>query len=66
MKNKYGIMENIIQVNLKIIYQMEKELNIIKMEKFNTKEILLMENLKEMENLFMMTVIISQVNLKMV
>jgi len=58
MENIFGMMENIIYENLKIIYQMEKGLNIIKMEKFNMKEILLMVNLKEKENLFMIMVII--------
>ena len=65
MENIYGMMVNIIQENLKIICQMEKELNIIKMGKFNMKEILLMVNLKEKENLFMIMVIILQVILKM-
>ena len=59
------MMENIIQVNLKMIYQMVKELNIIKMEIYYMKVILLMENLKEMEKLFQIMVYIIQDNLKM-
>ena len=59
------MMENIIQVNLKMIYQMVKELNIIKMEIYYMKVILLMENLKEMEKLFLIMVYIIQDNLKM-
>ena len=44
---------------------MVKELNIIKMEIYYMKVILLMENLKEMEKLFQIMVIIIQDNLKM-
>jgi len=35
-----------------MVYQMEKELNIIQMEILNMKVIILMVNLKEMENIF--------------
>ena len=44
---------------------MEKELNIIKMEIYYMKVILLMENLKEMEKLFQIMAYIIQDNLKM-
>ena len=40
----------IMLVNLKIIGKMEKELNIMKMEKYNMKEILQMAVMKEKEN----------------
>ena len=56
--NIFGVMVNIMKVNLKIIYQMEKELNIILMEIFYMKVIFLMEILKEKVNIFMMMVII--------
>ena len=49
-----------------MIYQMEKELNIIQMEIFYIMVILLMVNLKEKESIFMMMVIILLVNIKMV
>ena len=58
-KGKYEKGKNIMKVNLKIIYQMVKELNIILMEIFYIKEILLMEYLKVKENIFTMMVIIS-------
>ena len=45
---------------------MEKELNIIQMEKLNMKVILLMINVKEMENIFGKMVNIIQVNLKII
>ena len=66
MKNIFGKMVNIIWVNLKIIYHMEKESNTIQMEIFYTKAILLMINLKEMENIFMRMVDILQDNIKKV
>ena len=56
--NIFGKMVNIMKVNLKMIYQMEKELNIILMEIYYMKVIFLMENLKEKVNIFMMMVII--------
>ena len=59
-------MVNIIQVNLKIIYQMEKELYIIQMEIYYMKVIILMIKEKEMENIFMKMVNIIQVNVKMI
>ena len=40
----------IMLVNLKIIGKMEKELNIMKMEKYNMKEILQMAVMKGKEN----------------
>ena len=58
MENIYIMMVNIILVNLKIIFQMERELNIIQMEKYYMKVILLMAYLKEMENIFVKMVII--------
>ena len=57
-ENIFGKMINIIKVNLKINYQMVKELNIILMEIFYLKVIFLMEILKEKVNIFMMMVII--------
>ena len=45
---------------------MEKEKNIIKMEILDMKVILLMVNMKEMENIFMKMVNIIQVNGKMI
>ena len=65
MENIFGKMLNIMQVNLKMIYQMEKEQNIIRIQKPYMKVILLMANLKEMENIFMKMEIIIQGNLKM-
>ena len=44
---------------------MEKEKNLMKMEKLNMKVILLMVNLKEMENIYQKMVNIIQVNGKM-
>ena len=58
-------MVHIIKVKLKIIYQMEKEKNIIKMEKLNMKVISLMVNLKKMENIYLMMVNIMKDNGKM-
>ena len=66
MENIYILMVNIIQVNLKIIFQMEKELNIIQMAKYYMKVILFTDYLKEMENIFGKMVIIIQENGKMV
>ena len=65
MENIFGMMINIIKVNLKIIYQMEKVLNIIQMVIFYMKVILLMVNLKEMENIMMKVEIIILDNGKM-
>ena len=59
-------MVNIIKVNIKIIYQMEKVLNIIQMEIYYMKVILLMENLMEKENIIMIMVCILLENIKMV
>ena len=66
MENIFGKMVNIIQVNRKIVEEMEKELNIIQMEILNMKAIGLMINLKEKENIFGKRVIIIQVNGKMI
>ena len=66
MENIFGKMINIIQVNIRIIYHLEKEKNIIQMEIYYMKVILLMVNLKEMENIFMKIENIIQDNLKMV
>ena len=55
----------IIQVNLKMVQGMEKEQIIIKMEILNMKVILLMINLKEMENIFGKMVDIILENIKM-
>ena len=44
---------------------MEKEKNIIQMEKLNMKVILKIIYMKDMENIFMKVVIIIQANLKM-
>ena len=51
MENIYMMMAIIIQVILKIIYQMVKALNIIKMAIYYMKVILLMVNLMDMENI---------------
>ena len=48
-ENYFMIMVIIIQDNLRIIYNMEKELNMIQMEIFNIKLVLLMVQEKEME-----------------
>ena len=53
MENIFGKMVNIKQDSLKMVYFMEKELNIILMEILNIKMIILMANLKEMENIFL-------------
>ena len=65
MDNIYKMMVNIILENLKIIFQMEKELNIIQMEIYYMMVILKMVNLKEMENIFGNMVDIIQDNGKM-
>ena len=52
MENKLIKMVNIILVNLKMIYQMEKELNITQMDISNMKVIGKMIKKKGMENLF--------------
>ena len=65
MENIFGKMVNIIQVNLKIIYQMVKVLNIIKMEIYYMMVFGLMVSQKEMENLLEKMVDIIQDNLKM-
>ena len=65
MVNIYIMMVNILLVKQKIMYQMVKELNIIKMETYSIKVILLMVNLKEMEKLFMKMVNIILDDLKM-
>ena len=49
-ENIFLIMVIITQANLKIVYNMEKELNIIQMEILNMKVILSMVKEKEMEN----------------
>ena len=59
-------MVNIIKANIKIINQMEKVLNIIQMEIYYMKVILLMENLMEKENIIMIMVCILLENIKMV
>ena len=66
MINIFGKMVNIIKVNIKIINQMEKVLNIIQMEIYYMKAILLMENLMEKENIIMIMVCILLENIKMV
>ena len=66
MINIFGKMVNIIKVNIKIINQMEKVLNIIQMEIYYMKVILLMENLMEKENTIMIMVCILLENIKMV
>ena len=52
MENKLIKMVNIILVNLKMIYQVEKELNITQMDISNMKVIGKMIKKKGMENLF--------------
>ena len=56
---------NIIKVRLKMAYNVEKEKNIIRMKILNMKVILLMINMKEMENIFGKMANIIQVNGKM-
>jgi hypothetical protein len=59
-------MVNIILDNLKQVKNMEKVLNIIKMEKLNMKVILLMVKEKEMENIIGKIIIIILDNLKII
>ena len=66
MENIFMKMVIIIQDNGKMVYFMEKELNIIQMEIYYMKVILLMIKEKGMENLLMRKAnIIGQENLKM-
>ena len=52
MGSIYGKMVNIISENGKLVTVMEKEYYIILMEKLSMKEIMLMKNMKEMENIY--------------
>ena len=65
MENIFEMEINIILVNLKIIYQKEKVLNIIQMVIYYMKVILLMVNLMVMENIIIMMDIILLDNIKM-
>ena len=65
MENTFMKMVNIIQDNLKMVQNMEKEQNIIQMEILIMKMIGLMMNQKEMENVFMKMMNIIQDNLKL-
>ena len=65
MENIYLKVAVIIQVSLKMVKQMEKDLNMIRMVIQYMKEILLMIKESETENYFMKIVLIQQVDLKM-
>ena len=66
MEKNFLKMVIIKQFNGKMDYDMEKELNIILMEILNMKEIGLMINMKEMENIYGKMVNIIQVNGKII
>ena len=66
MEKVFLKMVNIIQDNLKMVKEMEKEQNIIQMEILNMMVIGLMINLKEREKVFGKMVNIIQDNGKMV
>ena len=64
MENIYLKVFVIIQVSLKMVKQMEKDFNMIRMVFYYMKEILLMIKETETENYFKKIVLILQVDLK--